>query len=103
MLTAGPELDAKIAEACGYKAVITQSGCCIPDPGGLRMLVRWRPSTDLNATFRAAEKCGLFDGDSWHLRKNIDETWSIRSTVEYSCECTPALAICAAIIAITEA
>lgn len=68
--------------------------------------VPFRPSTDLNAAFAAAESAGLFDGRSLY---RDDEGWHI-GTFYYGAEDyedvsvapTIALAICAAILKLKE-
>lgn len=88
----GPELDCAVAEAIGTKT-------CHP----------FRPSTDLNAAFAAAEKVGLFD-EFWRTlgRDELGETWGVfeqgfgKTTIAGEQHETPALAICAAILELKE-
>jgi hypothetical protein len=106
----GSELDMAVAEAIGWR----QSGeawvqqetpldreCWVSD---------FRPSTDLNAAFAAAEKAGLFSGNHLlnsqpnnhcaMLYKLSDDLWHVSGCCgeRYSDATTPALAICAAIL-----
>ena len=98
------ELDLLVAKACGLECGIDDdSPACWAEGIGL-----FRPSTDLNDAFLAAEKSGLFDGEYRKvLTKEIDvdpsPKWSVFTVSphqEYllANEATPALAICAAIL-----
>ena len=68
------------------------------------------PSSHLDAAFAAAERVGLFDverdGPEVHLAKTFDGQWEILtggSAMGYvSREATPALAICAGILALAK-
>ena len=82
-IKAGAHIDLNVARAIGLERAATL----------------FRPSTDLNAAFAAADKVGLFDewllgkaGDLWYF-----EDYSERC-MEGVQEKTPALAICAAIL-----
>lgn len=127
-ITEGPDLDRAVAEAIGlrpkdfgYNPSIQDEPCAEyfrgADSGIVRgavwfwndsQFVTFRPSTDLNDAFRAAEMSGLFtverDGPEVHLAKTIDGKWEILTVSICGgmdcliCEATPALAICAAIL-----
>ena len=117
-IKAGPELDLAVAEACGVDGWIESlrneaTGYQSPERfvlGGESETVFWEPSTDLNAAFEAAERVGLFtierDGPEVHLAKTFDGQWEILtggSAMGYvSREATPALAICAGILAVSK-
>lgn len=71
-LTASPETDLAVAKACGFREPHVISGPALPDGACFRMMPddetkcvppipkMFRPSTDLNDAFLAAEKFGLF-------------------------------------------
>jgi hypothetical protein len=107
-LKPGPELDAEVAKACGIKVAVgdlcTDEGLypnvCYKDDGSESV---FRPSTDLNAAFEAAEKVGLFinggslsrfspHGDSW--------AWYDADGIEICRNESPAMAICSAILSL---
>jgi hypothetical protein len=117
-LTPGPELDARVAEACGVKGRICERDdgmafhenrpphvACPDLPGD-----PWQPSTDANAALDAAEKGGLFkDGIHTVALAWSEQGWSVIRgegvhCVSLSCGnfATPCLAICAAILALAE-
>lgn len=74
-------------------------------------LYDWSPSGNLNDAFDAAEKCGLFNGNvslvksmrSWHVEE-CAETYGPTRPRRWSIGIggTPALAICDAILTLTE-
>lgn len=112
-LVPGATLDAAVAKACGITDVgddglpaywpklppdIFESGvtCTVPIP--------FRPSIDLNAAFDAATKAHVFHkgsltewGDDWRVTEFINMAGDCRTVGKGS---TPALAICAAILAL---
>ena len=97
----GPELDYAVAKAAGFDVIgdeIEDDEVWVDneDGGTSRM---FRPSTDLNAAFAAAEKVGLFD--VWLLAKG-ESYWHLQDYSERDMEGiqapTPALVICAAIL-----
>ena len=132
----GPELDRAVAEAIGWtppripkKQHPTPLPPCPPfsdyfhppiEVEQWRSNYHWRRprgechkepdhfSTDLNATFAAAEKVGLFTRDGMRfLRRDIDGAWIVETIVAITPDesalegvhaSTPALAICAAIL-----
>jgi hypothetical protein len=130
----GPELDIAVAEAIGrpldqhyglyhckschrYKIdrYTMRDGCfcdCDMPPGGPVPRLEYvesgfRPSTDLNAAFAAAEAVGLFDEwalthsmVSWRITPAKQGLWFIDPVL--ALEFTPALAICAAILKLKE-
>jgi hypothetical protein len=111
----GPELDAEIAKACGFTGVIRpaslnqEAGFYRHHPDGTRRIFLWSPSTDLNAAFEAAEKCGLFDDVRVSLRRHSDGRWFYDdprrmwfNTPWQLYQATIPLAICAAIIEYAE-
>lgn len=98
-LQAGPELDAKVAHACG----------CQADPRPLELFgvtvpMLWSPSTDLNAAFEAAEKCGLFNSFCLGFSRGVWTIFEGGATPDvetcFASGDAPALAICAAILAV---
>lgn len=113
-IKAGTELDRAVAEAVGLVAThkVLGGGYFFSDPrdGTGAAPIEIYPSMDLNAAFYAAEKIGLFDterdGPEVHLAKTIDGRWEILTggtEMGYvSREDSPALAICAAILAVTK-
>lgn len=104
-IKAGAELDRAVAEAIGLKATHRlSSGSFLfthPRSGVGAVHSAFRPSTDLNDAFYAAEAVGLFD--QWHIGKwsNPPQSgWGIEgddSPVSGLYQ-TPSLAICAAIL-----
>lgn len=107
----GIDLDRAIAGVIGLVCTQRVLGSDIefyadPRAGTLAVPRTFKPSTDLNDAFRAAEAAGLFDGTrdgpEVHLAKTIDGMWEILiggSEMGYlTREATPALAICAAIL-----
>jgi hypothetical protein len=105
-LTAGPELDARIAAACGLKGSIWGDVFRINDLSGLRSVNtshNWFPSRSIEQAFDAADIVGLFEhcslakrGDNWHVypwHSMPDEVLSLATAK------TAPLAICAAILA----
>jgi hypothetical protein len=126
-LEAGPELDAAVARAIGvpshwFHDNAVMCGCFDRDhffrPRNERhslngIEVQWSPSTDLNAAFEAAEKCGLFVYDpndesepflwfdrtrnAWCVSKYESGTHLIESWPS-GAGTTPAVAICRAIL-----
>lgn len=124
MLTAGPETDLAVAKACGYVAEVMQlqTRICfrtagLNEPidavwrkvfGEQERRLPFRPSTDLNDAFLAADKFGLFDGEfrcalgkwtgiHWKLIWDTEEGQPDLPMAD-----TPALAICAAILKLAE-
>lgn len=121
-LQPGPELDAKIAEVCGIDVVPCENNGRIVKKGehydqleGVPYVGKYgdffEPSTDANAAFEAAEKCGLFNGNvslvksmrSWYVDE-CAETYGPTRPRRWSTGIgdTPALAICDAILTLTE-
>ena len=97
----GPELDFAVAKVAGFDVIgneIEDDEVWVDNEDG-RTSRMFRPSTDLNAAFAAAEKAGLFD--DWLLTKG-KEGWYFQDHSERYMEGikapTPALAICAAIL-----
>jgi len=112
----GPELDEAVAKACGIEGCIERmewpNGTlsfplfCISD-GNMADDRYWSPSTNIAAAFDAAEKYGLFREKKLALA--CENEWEIIShepSGEYGGFIegftTPALAICAAIIELSE-
>jgi len=106
-LTASPETDLAVAKACGIIAAIVspEAGCHHVE----EMTTEWtwrglgnrfRPSTDLNDAFMAAEKHPWTDKIVVQRTKNLDWYANIGGSYEYAE--TPALAICAAILKLAE-
>lgn len=101
-LTAGPELDAAVAKACGIEQHI--SGFSVESPDGC-LYRHYAYSTDLNAAFEAAEKVRLFHyramfycpHSGWHIVK-CDELDHLGRGSRGPL--TPQLAICRAILAL---
>ena len=91
-----PEIDLAVAEAIELTNSVDGTPAVI------------RPSTDLNDAFLAASLAGLFNDSHRVLRKDVsDETWEIADVffnreLIVSSEDTPELAICAAILKVTE-
>lgn len=83
-LRLGPELDLAVAKACAMPDCV---GIYSVDGSGRLVGVGveiapgkharyWRPSTDLNDAFEAAERVGLFD--FWSLEKDAEESlWTL--------------------------
>lgn len=107
----GIDLDRAIAGVIGLICTQRVLGSDIefyvdPRDGGREVPRTFKPSANLNDSFRAAEAAGLFtayrDGPEVHLAKTIDGQWEILtggSEMGYlTREATPALAICAAIL-----
>lgn len=102
-IKAGPELDRAVAEAVGVKVEASAYNLHrmhrVDGPGsGLPFM----PSEDLNAAFAAAEKVGLFE--RWSLRGGGGDSWGLYwgdLNIGVN-EPTPALAICAAILKLSE-
>lgn len=58
----GPEMDAAVARACGWRVKIFVGDLVLVDENNSLLTgVPFCPSTDLNSAFEAAEKAGLFD------------------------------------------
>lgn len=106
-LTASPETDLAVAKACGIDVSFVH---CFERGGILQRndvpgYTVFRPTTDLNDAFLAAEKFGLFGPD-------ISLCWQGRKHGWYILDCaarkpvgngpTPAIAICAAILKLAE-
>ena len=114
---AGPELDCAVAEAMGWARGTVDAAAAFfwfSEDGIAQFPVKeFKPSTDLNVAFAAAEKVGLFmcdtqDGPGTNLRlfRGGGGFWWItngnrRPVVQFSAR-TPALAICAAILKLKE-
>lgn len=117
-LTAGPELDAAVAEACGiegshdYECVYGENGhsdyqCTncgdeighTPDRRDYRTPCVKPYSTDLNAAFEAASACPGVDGIHVERTKTLEWYANIGGSIAYAE--TPAMAICNAILALT--
>jgi len=120
MLTAGPEIDLAVAKACGFDFDVDPHGCVLRYGESSEW---FEPSTDLNDAFLAAERFELFnynggflslcknnaEGTAWGFVKNkYGPSWEWwmwpndnggRSGVQ---EPTPALAICAGILKLSE-
>ena len=100
-IEAGSELDRAIAEVVGRSVTVHPEGVFSP-----ALPIPFRPSVDLNSAFDAVEAVGLFkDGDHVLRQEVSDESWEVArlyhsSEVIVSSEATPALAICAAILAL---
>lgn len=115
---AGPELDKAVAEAIGLRPLdidynpSARDFPCVEyfrgaDSGIVRgqvwywrdgQFVSFKPSTDLNAAFAAADRAGVFN--EWSLAQ-WDSGWGFEGTYESALgvsQATPALAICAAIL-----
>jgi hypothetical protein len=126
-LAVGPDLDRALAKACGFAAKLrAHKGKWAVSIGRTcgSLELTWRPSTELNAAFEAAEKAGLFvfgDGDegSRFLDRVIDggiERWRVcahyyvdEDTPDQRIKIrvietgsTPAEAICRAILALED-
>jgi len=130
-----PELDWAVAKAIGLKTAATMRyhesslddipscvrvllsprewdemrGIDHPTCEGDVACVPFRPSTDLNAAFAAAEKAaaskqgfGEWDMSTYIGRDERGWSCQIGDTTERSFEATPALAICAAILKLKE-
>jgi hypothetical protein len=112
----GGELDAAVAEACGIEGCIKQMelpngdlsrGFFYISYGSMANDQFWSPSTDFNAAFRAAAKVGLFrmfhrflsddEVSGYAVYESNDDGFSVLASGE-----TPALAICAAILKLSE-
>ena len=92
-IKAGPELDRAVAEAIWLR----------PEDyfGDNGEFVPFRPSTDLNAAFAAAERAGMFlelNRLSWGWQAG---THAMKAN--YAVGPTPALAICAAVLEVVTA
>lgn len=109
MLTAGPETDRAVAKACGLRLDAYEGTGNYSTPPLWYDRKPWSPSTDLNDSFMAAEKVGLFvyeqDNNTclcvgWQFPESPWEVWKMAYELEkrLSHESTPALAICAAIL-----
>ena len=102
-LTPGPELDAAVAKACSLPYEFERGDIKV-DRG--RWLQAFSPSTDLNAAFEAAEKVGLFNYRSLTCYPHLPPRWLVHyfhngDELNVVAEGpTPALAICAAILAL---
>lgn len=104
-LTPGPELDARVAAACGATPVFS----FVPPnlwkfADGKRVNQDdWRPSTDLNAAFEAAEKVGLFAPRNnitvWKIHDDWRASFNHDNGRGFTCPTLP-LALCAAILAL---
>lgn len=103
MLTPSPELDRSVAEACGFSFDVNAHGMIFRN--GEDESDWFEPSTDLNDAFLAAGRIAstislLYDDaiSAWHAaldgRRSTADDCRFRAT-----EDTPALAICAAILA----
>jgi hypothetical protein len=106
----GPELDRAVAEAIGYSPAILHGPCGeVPvfARDGELPLQDFRPSTDLNAAFVAAEKVGLWkeygycqaSGQHVISRTVPVATWS--DSISHNPE-SAALAICEATLRLKE-
>ena len=109
-LEAGPELDAAVAKAIGIEGEMYDGEFFVRLPGRM-FRSEWRPSTDLNAAFEAAEKAELF-GIETHPRDpykhlSLDFVVGMWRMGYLSANCaqetlahatTPAVAICRAIL-----
>jgi len=137
-LEAGPELDAAVAKKCGmlpqrhewdrhggrgseypvYHCLACGSIVEAIDESYADRIgpCEIRPSTDLNAAFEAAEKCGLFHNVDVKLSKNHFDGWTVERLVAPSSDddnggvffdiatgSTPALAISRAIVKLESA
>lgn len=125
LVEAGLELDAAVAKAIGLRGGVVEHGCFyLFQPETLRDFFRdtignavskfeaeagygpngnlyhWSPSCDANAAFDAAEKCGLFDRESYELYKAGLWFCCNKFQAEPPSGRTPSLAICAAILAV---
>lgn len=105
-LEAGPELDEAVAAACGMECRRSSVGGCVVDYDNSAAR-KFHPSTDLNAAFEAAEKCGLFinevpdlslghDTIEWVIVEN--RSYDEADLTDYASGPTPAVAICRAIV-----
>ena len=102
-IEAGVELDLAVAYAIGWCTRPDYPGDWQDEKGRTWPISEFRPSTDLNAAFAAAERVGLFEKayigshhDLWFVGGIFDEM------NPEECLCTPALAICAAILGIKD-
>jgi hypothetical protein len=111
-------LNLAVAKAAGLEAVVLYGGNVLITPRewdeirgiehttceGDVACIPFRPSTDLNAAFEAAEVVGLFDCESGALTKGLmGDGWFVRHrAVPYGRFPTPALAICTAILKLRE-
>ncbi len=121
-----PELDLAVANAVGLKVVtggVDEDGefkltglyaddvWVVYGDGDESRL--FRPSTDLNAAFAAAEKARLFCDEETFMQQ-VDTQWrvcrwqhdegppKVDTAVDLGCASVPALAICAAILKLKE-
>lgn len=114
-IKAGLDLDRAIAGVIGLICTHRVLGSDIefyvdPRAGANEVPRMFKPSTDLNDAFQAAEVAGLFDvvrnGPEVHLAKTIDGEWEILtggSEMGYvTRKDTPALAICGAILKLSK-
>lgn len=95
-IKAGAELDRAVAEAIGWRIDPSRPLDWIGSNGV--SVEEFRPSVDLNAAFDAAEKAGMFlelNRLSWGWQAG---THAMKAN--YAIGQTPALAICAAILAL---
>lgn len=99
-LPPGPELDRAVAEAIGlvatHRTIDGRTWFVDPRDGTLAVPIEFRPSTDLNHAFQAAEMAGMF------LELNrLADSWQAHTYAMNGKSCTaptPALAICYAIL-----
>ena len=108
-IVAGVELDAAVARVCGIDGRPSDFGyppCFFREvptmSGGLVTYEEFRPSTDLNAAFEAAEKVGLFSSYDQFTIENHGGRWCLHREGGVHDGDTLALAICAAILALKE-
>jgi len=108
-IKAGAELDRAVAEALGM--IFDVSDCKVEllilseEDSGIAELVPFAPSKDLNDAFYASEQAGLFTHNRalrvnryhWEIIESGDPLERVVSKGD-----TPALAICAAILALSK-
>lgn len=101
-LTAGPELDAAVANAVDITDGRVEGDAFYrwtpPNHNGYADHFEWSPSTDLNAAFDAASACPGVDGIHVERTKTLEWYANIGGSIAYAE--TPALAICRAILAL---